>query len=62
MELRDKTGKIFGRINKLSSGKLEARNATGKLCGTYDPKRDETRDATGKIVGKGDQLARLIKP
>ena len=60
MDLRDKTGRLIGKINQVASGRLEARDASGRLRGTYDPKSNETRDAGGRLVGKGDQLARLI--
>lgn len=62
MELRDNRGHRIGVINKLSSGKLEARNAKGVACGTYDPKSNETRDSRGRLVGKGDLLASLVAP
>jgi hypothetical protein len=61
MDIRDSRGKLLGKIKELSSGKREARNASGRLCGTYDPKNDVTRDASGRLIGKGDQLARLIE-
>lgn len=62
MELRDAKGKLVGTIKKLSNGNLEARNANGKYCGTYETKTDLTRDANGKSVGQGNHLARLIQP
>jgi len=36
-DLRDKRGKLIGRI-KETAGKLEIRNAQGKLMGRYNPK------------------------
>ena len=58
--LKGPGGKLLGQIRVVSSGKHEGRDATGKLKGKYDPKRDETRDANGKLVGKGNLLATLI--
>ena len=59
-ELRDRSGKLLGRIRILSGGKLEARDASGVLKGTYDPKANETRNASGTLVGKGNFLSSLI--
>ena len=59
-ELRDPHGKLLGKIRSASSGKLEGRDATGRLKGSYDPKSDTTRDATGKLVGKGNLLSMLV--
>lgn len=53
--LRDRTGKIIGRIdgNWLRSGE-------GKLLSRYDKSDDRTRDANGKIMGNGDQRLRKL--
>jgi hypothetical protein len=59
-ELRDKGGKLLGRIKQRSDGKLEGRDAGGRLKGTYDPKVDQTRDPGGKLIGKGNLLAVLV--
>lgn len=59
-ELRDRSGKLIGKIKTTSSGKLEGRDATGKLKGSYDPKTDQTRDHTGRLIGKGNLLSSLI--
>ena len=59
-ELRDRSGKLLGKIKELSSGKLEIRNASGSLKGTYDPKSNETRNASGSLVGKGNMLSSLL--
>jgi hypothetical protein len=59
-ELRDKTGRLLGKIKTLHNGKLELRDHTGSLKGTYDPKRNETRDKTGSLVGKGNLLTTLL--
>jgi hypothetical protein len=59
-ELRDKGGRLLGRIKTLSIGKLEARDAGRRLKGIYDLKTDQTRDPGGRMVGKGNLLAALI--
>jgi hypothetical protein len=59
-ELRDKTNRLLGKIKTLSSGKLELRDHTNSLKGTYDPKRNETRDKTNSLVGKGNLLTTLL--
>ncbi|MBK8214456.1 MAG: hypothetical protein IPK71_12005 [Myxococcales bacterium] len=59
-ELRDRTGRLLGKIKTLSDGKLELRDHTGSLKGTYNPKNNETRDRTGSLVGKGNLLTTLL--
>ncbi|MFM7215526.1 MAG: hypothetical protein ACKO3H_11690 [Verrucomicrobiota bacterium] len=58
-ELRDRSGKLLGKIRP-SGSKLEIRDASGMIRGTYDPKRDETRDSSGRLVGRGNLLATLL--
>jgi len=59
-ELRDKSGKLLGKIKALSNGKLELRDPTGKLKGTYDQKSNETRMPNGSLVGKGNLITTLL--
>lgn len=59
-ELRDKSGKLLGKITILSNGKHELRDASTSLKGTYDPKSNETRAANTSLVGKGNLLAALL--
>ncbi|MCY2938363.1 MAG: hypothetical protein NTV55_08395 [Planctomycetota bacterium] len=59
-ELRDRNGKLLGKVHISSNGRHEGRDANGRLKGTYDPKSNETRDANGRLIGKGDMLATLI--
>lgn len=59
-ELRDKSGKLLGKITTLSNGVQEIRNASGSLKGKYDPKTNETRNASGSMVGKGNLLSTLL--
>ncbi|WP_244625627.1 hypothetical protein [Methylobacterium mesophilicum] len=59
--IRDRRGVILGRIEQQASvGKLVARNAQGRLVGTFDPREHMTRDSRGLIVARGDILAALL--
>lgn len=59
-ELRDKNHRLLGKIKTLSTGKLEIRDASNRLKGTYDPKMNETRDSSHRLIGKGNLLATLL--
>lgn len=59
-ELRDKSNRLLGRIKTLSNGKLELRDHTNSLKGTYDPKTNVTRDKSNSLVGKGNLLTTLL--
>lgn len=58
-QLRDSNNRPIGTITT-TSGKLEGRDANGRLKGTYDPKTDQTRDSNGRVVGRGNMLAALV--
>ena len=59
-ELRDHSNRLLGKIKTLSNGKLEIRDASNRLKGTYDPKSNETRDSSNRLVGKGNLLSSLL--
>ena len=59
-ELRDRSKKLLGKIKTLSNGKLEIRDSSNRLKGTYDPKTNETHDSSNKRIGKGNLLATLL--
>ena len=59
-ELRDKNGRLIGKITKTSSTREEIRDASGRLKGYYNPQTNETRDAQGRLVGKGNLLSSLL--
>ncbi len=61
-ELRDKSNRLIGEIKQLTNGKLEIRDASNRMKGTYDPKTNETRDAQNRTVGKGNLLTTSILP
>ena len=56
----DHTHRLLGRIRTLNNGKMELRDHTGRLKGTYAPRSNETRDHTNRLVGKGNLLTRLL--
>jgi hypothetical protein len=58
-DIRDNIGRLIGTISE-RAGRYEARDAGGRLKGTYDPRRDETRDAVGRLLSRGDTLSRLF--
>lgn len=59
-QLRDSNNRPIGTITATTSGRLEGRDANGRLKGTYDPKSDQTRDSNGRVVGRGNVLAAVI--
>jgi len=58
--LKDKTGKLIGKITEFD-GRLRISNAAGRLLGTYNSKTNFTYDATGGLVGRGNLLTMLLK-
>lgn len=58
--LRDKSNRMIGKIRTLSNGKMEIRDASNRLKGTYDPKTNITRDSSNRMVGKGNLLTTLL--
>jgi len=59
-DLRDRSGRLIGRIEIKSDGKQEIRDASGRLKGHYDPKSNQTRDSSGRLVGTGNLLTTLL--
>ena len=47
------------RINGIS-GRIDARDSSGRWLGYYDKKLNETRDAAGRLLAKGNVLPSLI--
>ncbi len=58
--LRDSNSRPVGKIRTIDNGRLEGRDANGRLKGRYDPKRDRTYDSNGREVGQGNLLAAVI--
>lgn len=59
-ELRDRNFSLLGRTRRRPDGRVELRDAAGRMRGSYDARTDETHDANRRLVGRGDQLARLL--
>ena len=59
-ELRDKNNRLLARIKTLSNGKMEIRDPSNRLKGTFDPKTNETRDPNNRLVAKGNMLTTLL--
>lgn len=59
-QLRDSNGRPIGSISSTYDGRLEGRDANGRLKGTYDRKSDQTRDSNGRVISKGNILAALV--
>ena len=57
-ELRDKSGKLLGKL-EITGSRQTLRDAQGRLLGTFD--RNQTRDAQGRLVGNGNLLSALLK-
>ncbi|AWM86800.1 hypothetical protein [Microvirga sp. 17 mud 1-3] len=59
--IRDRHGKLMGWFEDNGvSGRIDARDASGRWLGYYDKRLDETRDASGRLLAKGNLLASLI--
>lgn len=56
-ELRDRQGKLIGKI-EANGSKGTIRDAQGRLLGTFDGK--QTRDVQGRLVGNGNLLTTLL--
>lgn len=59
-DLRDRSGRLLGRLKEVN-GNLELRNRAGKLLGRYNHKTNTTRDRSGKLIGRGNLLASLLE-
>ena len=60
--LRDHRGIVIGVLEtQRLTGKLIARDASGIVVGTYDPRSNQTRDSHGRVVGRGNLLGALLR-
>ena len=59
--LRDRNGKIIGRLTLSENGDKMLRDFEGKILGRYHAKTNLTTDFNGRIVGRGDVLTILLK-
>lgn len=60
MDLRDKYGKVLGRIRESSNGNLELYDHMGAYAGKYDFESNTTYDKYGAYFGSGNLLAILL--
>jgi hypothetical protein len=59
--VRDRAGKVLGWYEDNDvSGRINARDASGRWAGYYDKKLNETRDAAGRLIARGNVLPSLI--
>lgn len=59
-QLRDRSNRPIGTITVTVNGRLEGRDANGRLKGTYDPKSDQTKDSNGRVVGWSNVLTAVV--
>lgn len=57
--LSDETGRTIGRVRQ-SGTDLVVEDASGRVKGRYDRKRDVTLDASGKVAYRGEALSLLL--
>ena len=58
--IRDRTGKIIGRIDTDQYGNKTVRDFYGKIKGRYKKTSNTTIDFYGRIVSYGDATASLL--
>ena len=58
--LKDRLGKVIGRIVTQSDGKLVLYSRFSERLGTYNPRDNVTKDRLGRVVGKGNLLTMLL--
>lgn len=59
-EIRDARRGPIGTLSPGTGGTIEARNASARMVGTYNPSTRETRDHQGRLVSYGNTLAALL--
>ena len=58
--LKDKNGKVFGKLVEFPSGKIFAQTLSGQSKGYYDPNFDKTFNMDGRVVSTGNSLAAFL--
>ncbi len=60
--LRNAREQIIGTLERQHlTGRVLARDRSGRVVGHYDEHRHETRDAAGRLVGSGNLLPMLLR-
>lgn len=60
MDLRDKYGKVVGRIMESGDKTIRLYDSIGAYAGKYDPSNDSTYDKYGAYFGSGNLLTMLL--
>ena len=58
--LKDAHHNIIGYLETHPDGKQTGKDASFRIKGYYDPKRNETKDSSFRVVGTGNLLSALI--
>ena len=58
--LKDRMGRVIGRITTDKFGTQTITDAFGRKKGSYSPRENTTRDAFGKPFGQGNLLTDLL--
>jgi len=58
--LKDRDGRILGRISTQGNGLHQLRDASGNIKGFYDPKSDTTLNKDGSLAFRGNMLTALL--
>lgn len=58
--IRDRSGRIIGKIETENNGNKIVRDFYGHILGRYDKRSDVTRDFYGRIVARGDSCGILL--
>ena len=60
MDLRDKNGKVVGRILESYDKTIKLYDSIGAFKGSYDPRTNKTYDKFGAYYGSGNILAMML--
>jgi hypothetical protein len=58
--IRTPSNKVLGYIEILGDGRQKATDATNKILGYFDPKRNVTTDPNNRVLARANILSGLI--
>ncbi|MBI5375605.1 MAG: hypothetical protein HZA77_09225 [Candidatus Schekmanbacteria bacterium] len=58
--LKDRIGRVIGKIEQQSPTRLIIRDAHWTIKGWYEIDKNTTRDSRGKLIGTGNLLTMLL--
>ncbi len=58
--LKDRHGRILGRIYKVNEHKYVIKDRAGRILGYYNTRDDRTYASNGRMIGKGNLLTLLL--